>query len=185
MSVLYTNSGVGADQSPLAGDFTTLTGAAGLRRISNKFAVIAAQDSGAYVNTVTPPNDQYAKVTIDTVGGSDAGPACRMSTTQMSCYFPTSAGSSTEISLISLVNGSFNFEDTDLAVYVAGQELYIEAQGTTILTKLAGVTINTATDASLTSGRGGMFMFDATIRFTNLEIGDFQAADTLIGQFIQ
>lgn len=177
MSVLFLDSGAGADANPIGGNWSTLSGLNPLQRLSNKFANVNANtDSCAYVNSVTPPNDQYCVGTVDTAGAApDGGVAIRCATSAQSCYFTTNYDVP-NIRLLAVVAGSFSELDFDAGSYVDGQTVYIEAVGTTIASKVNNVAKNSVTDASLTSGRFGMFLYDPDLRITNFEGGDFLTA---------
>lgn len=180
MAVLATDSGTGTDESPLATNWSTLSSFNGLRRVSNQFAnVTANSDSAAYYDTITAPNDQYSKVTVATVGGADGGPAIRMTSTS-NCYFLTNYNGST-IFLYSVVNGSYDVVDSDTGTYATNDVLYLEAQGTALISKKNGTTVNNISNASLSSGNIGMFIYDGTIRFTTFEAGDFTAGGAMNG----
>lgn len=175
MASLFSDSGGAAgDANPIGGNFSTAPSFNPIQRTGSKFANSQGfdVDCGAYVNSVTPPNDHYAQVTVDTVGGGDAGPMVRISTSAQSCYFIQNADGATVL-LYSISSGSYNLVDSDAGSYGAGQSAYLEAQGTTILSKVNNVTKNNATDATLASGRFGLNMYTAATRFTNFDGGDF------------
>lgn len=91
----------------------------------------------------------------------------------------------TDVEAYVVVAGGFgSFVDRDAGTYTAGGEVYMEVQGTTYISKINGATINNFTDATFASGQGGVFMYENTQRFTNIEVGDFLAADTLFGQVL-
>ncbi len=173
MSVLFTDSGAGSDANPIGGSWTAVTGFDPIRRVSNQFAnsVGSDQDCGAYVNTIAAFADMYSQVRIPTVGGGDAGPAVRIQTASSSQYFlQNSAG--TDVNLY-LLNGSYTLLDNDAGTYGANDDIYLEIQGTALLSKLAGVNKNSVTDATFATGRGGINMYTAATRFDNYELGDF------------
>jgi hypothetical protein len=175
MTVLFSDSGTGTNESPLATNYSTLTPLAGLRRVSNQFANITdGTDSAAYVDTITTPNDQYCQVEIAVVGASDGGPMVRASPgggggNGVFC----TAFNASDIFAISMVNGSFGVEDNDAGTYTVGAVIYLEAQGSAYVSKKNGTTVNSFTFAGLSSGDAGMFIYDGALRLVNLEVGDF------------
>lgn len=176
MTALVQDDGTGTDANPIGGIYTTLTGFAPLRRVSNKFAGANGGSDGdcaAYTSTVMP-NNQYAQVQVDTVGGGDAGPMIRMATGAQSGYFVQNSDGA-NMYVYSISSGSFALVDSDAAAYATGNTIYLEAQGTSIVSKKNGSTINSATDATLSSGRVGMNMYTQATRFSLFEGGDFSA----------
>src|SRR5579862_2279983 len=107
-SALYSETFTGANANPIGGVWATITGLGNMQRLSNTLRGNAA-DSGAYVSTVTPQNDQYAKATLgSTTIIGDGGPILRAATGAVTHYlldiashvqiFYVSAGSYTPIS---------------------------------------------------------------------------------------
>lgn len=183
MTVLFTDSGAGADANPIGGSYVTLSGWAAIRRVSNQLANATGSDGdcGARINVATP-NDHYCQVTTAVVGGRDGGPMVRVQSAAASGVLITDYNA-TDVEAYVFVAGSFgSFKDRDTGTYTAGGTVYLEAQGTTYISKINGATINNFTDATFASGQGGVFMYEATQRFTNIEVGDFSVADTLFGQ---
>lgn len=185
MSVLFTDSGAGANANPIGGSYVTLTGWAAIQRTSNQLANGAGsdQDCGARINVVTA-NDHYCKVTTAVVGGRDGGPMVRVQPVASSGALITDYNA-TDVEAYVFVAGAFgSFKDRDAGTYTAGGEVYLEAQGTTYISKINGATINNFTDATFLTGQAGVFMYEATQRFTNVEVGDFSAGDTLFAQVL-
>jgi hypothetical protein len=170
MSVLYTDTFVAADANPIGGNWTTVTGLAALRRLSNACLGSSASDNAAYVNTVTPPNDQYAKSTIGTAV-DDGGAAVRISTSAATFYFADSLGSGTQ--LWKAVAGAFSSIGSSATTCGVGTVAEVRAIGTTISLWKDGVSLVSTTDSSIASGRFGIFVFANVKTFTGFEGGDF------------
>ncbi len=185
MTVLFSDSGVGADANPIGGSYVTLTGFAGLRRLSNTIANAAGsdQDCGARIN-VTTDNDHYCKIRPSTVGNRDFGAMVRCQSATASGVLMTDYNA-TDVEVYVLVAGSFgSFVDRDTGTYQTTEDVYMEAQGTSYITKIGASTINSFTNATYLVGQGGIFLYDSTARVINVEVGNFAAGDELIGQFI-
>lgn len=89
----------------------------------------------------------------------------------------------TDVEVYVLVAGSFgSFVDRDAGTYQTTSDVYMEAQGTSYLTKIGASTINSFTDATHSTGQGGIFAYDSAARIINVEIGDFAVGDTLFAQ---
>lgn len=180
MSVLFTDSGTGTNANPIGGSYVTLTGIGALRRVSNQIANAAGSDtdSGAYIN-ITTPNDHYTKMTPAVVGGRDGGPMVRCQTGACSGVLITDYNA-TDVEAYVLVGGSFgSFVDRDTGTYQTTSVVYLEAQGTTYISKIDATTVNNFTDATFSSGKGGLFMYDGTQRYINIEVGDFVTGQNL------
>lgn len=177
MSVIFTDAGTGANANPIGGSYVTLSGWADIQRTGNQLANGNGSDTdcGARINVATP-NDHYCKVTTAVVGGRDGGPMVRCQSAAASGVLITDYNA-IDVEAYVFVSGSFgSFKDRDVGTYTAGGEVYLEAQGTTYISKINGATINNFTDATFSSGQGGVFMYAADQRFTNIEVGDFNAS---------
>ena len=176
MTTLITDTFGRADESPIgapyAGPASGITGR--LKITANKAGVVTASaDSWAYHN-VTYPSDHWAQVTVGTVGGSDFGPVLRVSTTGNGYLITPSGGAAINLLKV-LAGGGFTALASGGAGYVAGDVIYAEVQGNTIVVKQNGTTIITFTDSSspITGGQAGMGGFDGTFRISAFSAGDF------------
>lgn len=177
MATLATDSGAGADANPIGGNWTTVAGLSAMRRVSNQIANSGSDaDSGAYYNAVTPPNDQWAECTLAATG-TYSSPAICVSTSAQSMYWLGYVGYASQWGILSWVSGSFNELGLSTGTNTpnAGDVLYLEKQGTTLVAKVNGVTKITLTDSALTGGRGGVHQYEASARITNWSVGDFVA----------
>lgn len=184
MTVLRDDSFGRADENPLASPYATPSTMGSLKLVSNAVGnVTGSSDSGMYDNGSTYPDNQWAEVTIGTVGGSDCGPSVRQSSGG-NHYCLTNYDAAT-IYLFKVTGGtSYNQIGTAAGTYAAGDVIYLEAQGdgtsTTLVAKKNGSTIITYTDTTtpFTGGKAGMFGFDGTYRFSRFRGGDFAAGGT-------
>ena len=183
MTVLFTDSGAGADANPIGGSYVTLTGWAALRRVGNEIANANGSDGdcGARINVATP-NDHYCKIRPSVVSNRDFGPMVRVQAATASGVLMTDYNA-TDVECYVFVAGSFgSFVDRDAGTYQTTSDVYMEAQGTAYVTKIGAATINSFSDATFSSGQGGIFAYDSGARIINVEVGDFSVADTLFAQ---
>lgn len=176
MTVLFTDSGAGADANPIGGSYVTVTGVGAIRRLGNQLANASGSDGdhAAYVD-ITTPNDCYCQVRNPVVGGRDGGPVVRAQPGAMSLLFFTDYNA-TDVEAYIFVSGSPTLKDRDAGTYNTNSILRFEVVGTTYTTKIDGATINSFTDATFSSGKCGVFMYDSALRFDQVEIGDFLTA---------
>jgi hypothetical protein len=150
-----------ADASPLSGDWTTVTGLADLRLVSNTARSISDADSAAWYGAAgTWANDQTTSVVYGNGGNTDAGPCVRMATGAYTMYMP---GAHDGIGhLYKVVGSSFSTLGNGTG-YASPITVLVSAIGTTILYSNSGVTQVTQTDSAITSGKGGMFIYDDAV----------------------
>jgi hypothetical protein len=184
MTVLFTDSGTGSNANPIGGSYVTLTGWGALRRLSNQIANASGSgtNSGAYIN-ITTPNDHYCLMTPTVVGGRDGGPMVRCQTGAASGVLLTDYNG-TDVEAYVLVSGSFgSFVDRDTGTYQSTSVVRLQAVGTSYTSKIDATTINSFTNATFSSGKAGLFMYDGTQRFINIEVGDFATGQSInVGQ---
>jgi hypothetical protein len=182
MSVLFSESFTGANANPIGGNWTTNTGLAAIQRISN-CSDGTAGDSGAYVNSVSPPNDQYAKVTHNGAPlTTDGGPMCRAASGAVTHYL-LDFGGTLQIYLVNAgvytaIGGS------SVKTVSFGDTMQLSCVGTTLTGYWNGVSTVSTTDGTLASGLFGIFVSNVTQRYTAFEGGDFISGATpvLMGQ---
>ena len=180
MSVLYSETFTGANANPIGGVWTTGSGWAALQRISNLVDGTSG-DSGAYVSTVVPPNDQYSKVTLGAAFTTDGGPFVRAATGAKTHYLLDIAASCQLYRVSAGVYTTIGAAFSHTAVI--GDVYEIRAVGTTISGWINGVQQRTVSDANIASGRFGIFISGTSLRFSSFEGGDFTTSgDTLMGQ---
>lgn len=189
MASLFTDDFNRTNANPIGGNWTTLTGMGDWELNSNKARATANSDSAAYVNSITPANDQWAKLILDTVptagfSGDGIGPACRMSTSAKTLYECTVANSA-GLSIAKRVAGTYTQMASNFTGFVATDEVYIEAQGASpnivVKVKKNGTVVLTApNDSSIASGRFGV-IFSADGSTTNTFIDNFEGGDFSAG----
>ncbi len=175
MTVLFTDSGAGSNANPAGGSYVTLTGWAAVQRTSNTIANAtgSSQDCAARIN-VTTDNDHYCQFRVPTVGGKDGGPMVRCQSGAATGVL-TTAYDGINWEAYQVVAGGFDFKDRDVATYVSNSVPYLEVQGTNYVSKLLGVTVNSFSDATLTSGQAGAFLYDSAMRIDQIEVGNFSS----------
>lgn len=152
------DSGAGADESPLAGNWTTGTSDGNMQRLTNYFtAAIDGVESSVYWNANTPSNDQYSQIRAAALG-TNSGFAvwARKSTSAKTGYIVTPFTGTTGI-IGKHVAGSFtNLKAGGLSA-ATNDDIRIECEGTTIRARnITTATTDSTTDASIASGRWGM-----------------------------
>jgi hypothetical protein len=183
MTVLFTDSGAGADANPIAGAYTTISGFSDMRRVSNQVTgQVSSSNNGAYINSVTPPDDQYFKLTYQqaVLSSGGGGPMCRTQTGSASGYLLQVFG--VTIALARFDSGGYTSLATAGYTYAQGDVVQIQAVGTTIKAFLNGAEVLSTTDSTYTSGRFGVYAFSEQFVYTTLEGGDFAAAQVKTAQ---
>lgn len=165
----------GISSDPLSGNWTTIAGSfdqggGGTARSSFGGGAV----SNAYWNADAFGNDQYAQAAITIGGGGVAGPSVRVSNAGgVNRYSYLSYGSGTYLSKV-VAGGSevvlIDYGGTP--AFTNGDLLRIEVSGTTITAKLNGSTVGTQSDASLSSGSGGMMSYLAGGTLQTFEAGN-------------
>ena len=136
-----------------------------------------------YRNDVTPPNDQWGQVTIGSVLVSAAdngiGPAIRQSTSADTGY-RVLANTSDDLRVYSVVGGAYSLiiGPINIGTLAAGDVIYLEAQGTSIVLKRNGSTVASTTNSAVTAGRIGIFAANDAVNPTASDFsgGDFVTA---------
>lgn len=179
MAVLATDDFAGS--GALSANWTNYSGSNSFVRDTGQGApshdAASAADiaTAAYTGVVTP-NDQYAKVTIRSPAATSddgSGPAVRV-TDGDNLYFAQT--NTVETKLYKKVGGGFTQLGSDAAACADGDVLYIEANGTNITVKKNGSTIiGPISDASLGSGKGGIWGSRQAQHVDDFEVGDFSA----------
>jgi hypothetical protein len=166
LTTLLTDNFNRANVSPLAGIWSTMTGAGNLDIVSNALQVGAVSNDGQVRNnSVTWPNDHWAEVTITTLnnGFAGAGVLLRAATganTTYRCSAVGPFGASTAVRIDKIVAGSYTAISSSTATVATTDALRCEVQGTTLTLKINGVTrVGPSTDSSIASGSAGIMVF--------------------------
>jgi len=188
MSVLGTDTFTRANETPLAGNWTTVTSETAFNLASNAITPSNLNnDCGAYRNDITPPNDQYSQLVLTVTntggGGQGLGVACRIATGARTYYRVVAdhASPSANVELGKMIAGAFTVIWSRSATFTNGDALRLEVQGTTLRVYIAGVQVGAdATDSAIASGRFGISYSSVCTAATgdNWEGGDFGGAAT-------
>jgi hypothetical protein len=184
MAILVQDNFNRANQNPLAGNWSTPTGANALQLSSNAVTYTDFNnDSSAYYNAITWPNDQYSQCncTVSNEGGGQGfGPSCREASGALTRYrLVASTAASNNFELSKEVSGSFTLIWDRTSTFTSGNLVRLEAQGTTLRAYNNGVQIGASTtDSSIASGSAGLLYSSraATASGDNFEGGDFTVA---------
>jgi hypothetical protein len=182
MAVLATDNFNRADANPIGGNWTTINAA--MKIASNVAAPVNdANDSGAYYNAVSFPNDQYsqAKIVSPTSGNqTGCGVYVRANATSGgNGYMLYLANNANGAVLYKLVNGTPTLIWQRAITYGAGNVGYLEVQGTTLIARYNGAAIGaSATDSAHAAGSAGISYSSANAgsNADDWEGGDFAAA---------
>lgn len=163
MSVLATDDFNRANETPLAGNWTTVTSETNSNLSSNTVVPsVLSNDSTVYRNDITPPNDQYsqAKITVNnnSGGGIGQGVAVRVATGARTYYrVVADHAASNNVELGAMVAGTFTPIWTRTQAFTDGDTFRLEVQGTTLRVYRNGVQIGAdSTDSNIASGRFGL-----------------------------
>ena len=162
MSQLYQDLFTRADGG-LGANWTTTTGLVSPSIVSNEARNSGAAPAGARYTATSLPDDQYAEITVgsvvSTTSDEGVGPAARMASGSHSSYFAQT--NTTQTRLYKVVSGAYTQLGSDAAACTSGQTLRVTCNGTSISASINGsVVIGPVTDASLSSGDGGIWCTD-------------------------
>jgi hypothetical protein len=161
-----------ANENPLAGNWTTITGVNALAINSTQFSRPAAGVGAVRWNPFTPTDDQFSQIYASILGtNADWGVICRSDGSDQNYYFGWAfgpgesiqkfvAGTETQVAAITTTN---------LAV---GQILRLECEGSTLRWVKNGIVQGSGTDTSLIGGSVGF-----TITPTNTRLRGWRGGD--------
>jgi hypothetical protein len=189
LSVLQTTDFSGTDADPIGGIWSTVTGSSTWKRVSNDAQPSSStSDSVAYENTVTWPNDQYAKAIIGTaypaaVAGDGLGVGVRWATGSITGYEVTTgtAGAGTTINKR---NAGFSILASVATSFTATDEIYLEIQGSSLVAKKNGATFSlSASDSAIASGKATINLsgeLTSACSLSSWEGGDFAGGVSVV-----
>jgi hypothetical protein len=181
LNTLASDSGVGANQNPLAGNWTHVDATRIAQRISNMFAPQSAGGSGVdFWNPITWGNDQWSQVSVQVVNGnSQGGVALRQSTTGATTYYKCisianglGASTTTEITKAVAGTGTTLITIGGLVVDV-GDTILGVVNGTNIYFYWNGIIVGVASDSSIASGSSGFAVSSNTANATDAEVNNW------------
>lgn len=187
MPALAVDAFTRADNADLGTNWTVQTGNSALKVATNAAAnSTTGADCIENYNALTWPNDQYSQVKVTISGGSAAsteggGIGCRMATGANTLYrcVVGNAGSN-NIELKKIVAGTYTSLALRTVTYGAGQVLYLDAQGSTLIIKYNGSQAGASvSDSAIASGRAGLAFSSGSnmsVTMDDWEGGDFAAA---------
>jgi hypothetical protein len=162
---LATDTFTGADQNPLAGNWSNVSGTTGVvQRLSGTATEVVPLVNSAFSmvfwNAVAFPADQWCEMSFVAQGaGSYDGPGVRVSSPGNGYVALYNAGAGT-INLDKMTGGSPAAINAPVAAALTpGDKLRIEVVATTITVKINGVVKLTVTDATFATGSGGMMFY--------------------------
>ncbi len=173
-----------ADQNPLGSPWLYPTGQS-LQMQLLSGAISGVGSSGqcrAYNNSVTWPNDQWCQATVTTISDGDIGLALRISATGDSCYrYVHRTVANGGILLSKVVAGVYTTLAANTGVGgAAGDIIYMEAVGTSIVVKVNGTQVFSVTDSALASGNAGVHRYNTTSFLDNWFGGGFTSSTTTL-----
>lgn len=156
------------------GKWTQLSSFADVQVASNKVQSVPGVDAAAEITSwAGSATDHYSQVVVSgTIEFS--GPTVRSN--GVGSFYLVDPRANGDLVLYYVNAGSFNQIDvTNVGSIVAGDVVYLEAQGTTLVAKVNGVTKITKTDASLATGKPGIRCYSTNPQLDSWAAGDFGA----------
>lgn len=163
-----------ANSGTLGANWTKLSGFSDLTIVSNQCKASAGTSCvDAYTGSGAVAVDQYAQCIM--MPANDGGPTVRSNTTST---FYLLDYESNAFNVYKCISGSFTELNSVAVTPNNGDTLYIEVQGTTIITKQNGTTRNNFTDSAIngTSVGGpypGLYAFSDSIILDDFAMGNF------------
>lgn len=181
MSVLASDDFTRADAANLGANWTNKRNSPGI--VSNQVDITTTADTNvAYHNASTPPADAWCqgKAIVVPSSGITVGVGVRLGTAaNPEGYWGGGDGFNTGDAnrrLWKVVVSTWTSIASEGVNVAANDILYCEAQGTTVKLFVNGVEELSVTDASLNSGRGGVYLAHGTANVALLDdwsVGDF------------
>lgn len=185
------NGGLGAN-------WTTVGGSQTAPAINSNGVVpggVSVNDSSAFYNGVTWPNDQYSQVQGITAASGSIGQFAMIRGTSAACTYyragvsDSAYGGSCAWKVQKAVTGTFTTISSGTTSISANDTLYLEAQGTSLKFKVNSTSISTPTDSAIASGSAGLALYVDSGSVTDSKLdnwaaGDFSASDTIFAQAV-
>jgi hypothetical protein len=179
MAVLATVNFVRANENPIASPWEETPGFPGIAIVSNHVIAPSAGSSHlSYHDGLAWPSNHYSQGVIRNVGTNLGGPAARVQTNG-DHYLSVNDNGIIRLFLV-IVGGGFN-QLVETAVGMSADDVIrTDANGSTIRILKNTVVVASISDATLTGGAPGFFMYDGVSTWNNWEGGDFSAGGATI-----
>src|SRR5574343_259563 len=156
-----------ANENPLAGNWTTITGVGAMRIVSNTARSVTEARSGAYYNAQTFTNDHFSECVVGADGSSNiigAGVAIRVSSSAQTCYYIYTRLSTTPgVTLFRCVSGTYDLIGQDNSIISPGATIRLSAVGSTISVTHNGDVRISVTDIDIPTGQyAGIWSYNTT-----------------------
>lgn len=178
-SILIDTDFVGANANPIGDPWTTQPPGDNLQRLSNALHSATAGVCIAYYNVETPDNDQYVKVTIDTLANF-AGCMARGSTTERTSV-NLLIGPGGTLFLQDVAAGSFTTIDSAAHTHTPGDVYELRVEGTTATGLVNDVVLVEGTTVHTSGEAGPWIQADTTTEITRVVIGNISSAPASTG----
>ncbi len=182
MTILATDSFDRADAADLGANWAQQNGLSDHWKIVSNAAKpeTFAADAMSTYTAGSFPADQYSKGIIGVISGnadqSGGGVAVRCSTSAKTWYWlVVNDGGSNNVTIAKTVATSYTLLAQGTSGYVAGDEIELDVQGTSLIALRNGVQVLTAIDASIATGQPDVAYSSSITDFSllNWEGGDF------------
>jgi hypothetical protein len=170
----------------LGANWTTVTGTDAPAIVSGSLRDSAAQgtDAEAFYNAASFPADQWAQVnTLKAITATSRGIGVllRYNTGGVRTGYRVTAegplGTTAKVAIQKFVSGTFTELVSTTTTVNQGDTLYGEIQGSTIVAKVNGTQVLSATDTSITSGAAGIVVFEDVGTTADAIVDDWYAGN--------
>jgi hypothetical protein len=161
-----------ANETPLAGNWTSVTGQPGTLNLSaNAVSIGNAGNDAAYYYTGTWANDQTSSVEVtasNSSAGAGAGPVVRAAT-GANTFYRAVVDSTGNYEVGKVIAGTFTSIRTGTVSFANGLALKLSITGTTLTLFYNGTQVGaTMTDSSIASGKPGIG-YSSTLTATTMD----------------
>lgn len=177
------NGGLGAN-------WTTITGRNAPAIVGNAVQVSVGGETpcGALYTATALPTDQWAQLRMLALGPDNnynLAVLCRADSDVSNCYgvfvngpFGAAGGEAGDTVTFVVASGTYTQLGATSVALAANDLLYLEAVGSQITSKVAGVTVHSVSDATVAAGRAGIDLYNLnTVTLTLAQLDDFTAGD--------
>lgn len=180
MTTLFTYSGAGANENPLAGVWSTVSGFNPFERISNVLnGTVDSANNGSYVNSVGDQAACWIQAEVATTTPTSVALWLRCPTGAANGYVFQVYSGTAQIARWDV--GSYNVLVSDSAPVTLGDVMYFEAIGDALVAKINDVEVLSTNDATYASGRFALYSYSDVDSFVNVAAGNFGDVKTVNG----